>query len=86
MSNKSTPIKVVNEVIIDLLETKHHQERELLNINGLLNSKDQLIIADHNKHSIFIFTEEIEFLLKKKRDRARRRLEQTNAKLNLYKE
>lgn len=65
----------------DLYSDKLRMQKEIMNLRSLLNSKVELIIVDCTHHSIFIFKEEIETLLKSKLKKAQKKFEYTNLKI-----
>ena len=65
----------------DLYSDKLRMQKEIMNLRALLNTKVELIITDCTHHSIFIFKEEIETLLKSKLEKAQKKFEYANIKI-----
>lgn len=65
----------------DLYNDKLQMQKEILNINSILNTKVEVMIIDCTHHSIFVFKEEIEELLKRRLKKARKKFEYTNLKI-----
>jgi len=71
----------VDSIFGELYSERDRLQKELIDLKSLLASKEKVIISDTKHHSLFVNSEEIHFLLKRKFTQCQRKFSEANFKV-----
>ena len=73
--------ETVDLIFNDLYERRNRLQQQVFDLQAITSTEEKLMITDVTKHSIFVFKEEIQNMLKIKLYRTKKKLENENFKI-----